>query len=241
MIVMPANASGMLVGYIARQYENAPARLGHLHSPGRTPPGPWPWMPYVLDNGAFPAFANKRPWDVSAWRELVAWAANTGQSPLWALVPDVVADAKATIQQWAVYSAELGERGWPLAFAAQDGMEPRDVPGGASVVFLGGSTEWKWAHLTEWACAFPGRLHVGRVNGLRQLRLCADVGVQSCDGTGFSRTARQMGQLRTFLAEMNGEQKRDDQLLLFDDLPGETDHGWKYSTTDETALSGVEK
>lgn len=80
--------------------------------------------------------------------------------------------------------------------------------------------------------AFVGRLHVGRVNGLRQLRLCADIGAASCDGTGFGRAVRQWNELETFLAEMNGERQRDAQTCAsFDPSDAETDPGLRSCAT----------
>lgn len=240
MIVMPANATGIRVGYVARKYEHASARLGHLFSPGAQT-GPHAFMPYALDNGAFGCWKNRTPFDVAAWAELLEWAAGSGQRPIWCLVPDVVGDRDATLSTWDRFAPIATGYGWPLAFAAQDGMRPSDVPAAAMTIFMGGSTEWKWSSIREWSRAFPGRLHVGRVNGLRQLRICADEGVESCDGTGFSRTARQWGELEIFLAEMNGERSRDPQLSLFDDSDERTDHGSRCSIHRALAATGGEK
>ena len=240
MIVMPANATGIRCGYVAAKYEHAPARLGHLFSPGAQT-GPHYFMPYALDNGAFSCWQKKKPFNVEEWRDLLQWAAKSGQRPLWCLVPDVVCDRDATLTAWDRFAPEADSYGWPLAFAAQDGMRPDDVPMGASTVFMGGSYDWKWSSIREWSRAFPGRLHVGRVNGLRQLRICADEGVASCDGTGFSRTARQWQELGIFLAEMNGERSRDEQLLLCDDLDERMDHGSKYSALPALSATGGAK
>ncbi len=203
MIVMPANATGIRVGYVARRYEAAPSRLGHLFSPGAQT-GPHAFMPYALDNGAYGCWTAKSPFDVPAWQKLLDWSANSGQRPLWALVPDSVGNRAETLRMWAEYEPVARSYAWPLAFAAQDGMTFDDVPSGADVVFLGGSTGWKWDSLFAWCARFP-RVHVGRVNGLRQLRLCARAGANSCDGTGFGRTTRQWLELERFLAEQAGE------------------------------------
>ena len=238
MIVMPANNSGIRVGYVASRYEHAPARLGHLYSPGGQT-GPHAFMPYALDNGAFGCWTRKEPFAEYPWRDLLDWAANSGQRPLWALVPDSVGDRDATLRMWDTFAPVVTGYGWPLACAAQDGMEPSDVPAEASTVFMGGSTEWKWSSLSAWAAAFPGRLHVGRVNGLRQLRLCADVGAASCDGTGFGRAIRQWNELETFLAEMNGERSRDAQTCAsFDPSDAETGRGSKSCATAAPAATG---
>jgi hypothetical protein len=227
MIVMPANATGAKVGYVARQYEQSPARLGHLNSPGSRK-GPYPFLPYALDNGAFPAWSNGIAWQPDPWLELLDWSASSGQKPLWCLVPDVVGDRERTLEGWRQWSPRAAAYGWPLAFAAQDGMTPADVPSEASVVFLGGTTEWKWSHLTEWCMAFP-RVHVGRVNGIRGLRLCAAAGAESCDGTYYSRKSHQWNQLLHFLAEQAGERPIDAQASLsFAPSDVETESGSRW-------------
>ncbi len=234
---MPANATGVAIGYLAGKY---PGQVGHLFSPGAQR-GPWPFIPYALDNGAWSAFQRGIRFPLERWRELVTWARNSGQAPRWVLVPDVVGSRKGTLDLWKATHAEAATIGAPLAFAAQDGMTPADVPGGASVVFLGGSTDWKWSSLTEWCRAFP-RVHVGRVNGLRQLRLCARAGAESCDGTGFSRAIRQWNELHRFLAEQAGEVSADDQTCAsFDATDEPTAPSSRSASTGEPAPTGAER
>jgi hypothetical protein len=89
MTIMIANRTGVEVGYLAATY---PGLLGHLYSPGAAKQGPYEFLPYALDKGAFSAWEKRRPWNASEWRLLLYWAALSGQRPLWALVPDMVAD-----------------------------------------------------------------------------------------------------------------------------------------------------
>ena len=81
--------------------------------------------------------------------------------------------------------------------AVQDGMEPGDVPAEAGVVFVGGSTEWKWRTVRDWCDAFD-RVHVGRVNTNGKLWECHEAGAESCDGTGWFRGDQR--QLRGLIA-----------------------------------------
>jgi hypothetical protein len=100
-----------------------------------------------------------------------------------------------------MHHSEAGQYGWPLAFAVQDGMTPSDVPGNAEVVFVGGTTKWKWDTAEMWAKSFP-RVHVGRVNEVRRLWQCADLGIEPVDGTGWFRDSedgRRIPQLVGFL------------------------------------------
>jgi hypothetical protein len=154
-------------------------------------------VPYALDNGAFKGFVEGK------WKALLRWACLSGQPPLWAAVPDVVSDSKATSARWDEFSPEAARYGWPLAFVVQDGHEPDDVPADAGVIFVGGSTEWKWLSLPMWCEAFD-RVHVGRVNSPEKLYQCHRLGVESVDGTGWNRgDPRQLNGLLRFLEETN--------------------------------------
>jgi hypothetical protein len=195
---MPANNGKWQVHYWQGLYGN----LGHLYSPGNAK-GPYAHLPYALDNGAFPAFVNKVPWSERSWLSLLQWAANQEQKPLWALVPDVVANREETIKRWAQYEPVVRSLlpGIPLGFAVQDGMTHSDVPSAAEIVFVGGGTQWKWATVRYWCNLFP-RVHVGRVNGIRGLEICASAGAESCDGTGWFRgDMNQLRGLELFLAK----------------------------------------
>ena len=190
-MVMPTNGSYPWLHYWAGR---ASGCVGHLYSP-KGQRGPYQWLPYALDNGAFAGF------DEGEWKALLRWACLSGAAPLWVAVPDVVGDAKATSAQWDTYSPEASRFGWPLAFVVQDGHEPADVPGGADVIFVGGSTEWKWASLDTW-CAAYDRVHVGRVNSPERLYQCHRLGVESVDGTGWGRgDSRQLAGLLRYLEE----------------------------------------
>jgi hypothetical protein len=168
-------------------------------------------MPYALDNDAFSAWKSGQAWDESAWKKLLAKAAAQPQGPMWALVPDVVANREATLANWNKYRGVVADYGWPLAFAVQDGMESGDVPREASVVFVGGSTRWKWRTARQWCANFP-RVHIGRVR-VRKLQLAEEMGAESIDGTGFMRETfygKPARQLKAFI-----EGYRDRTLNLF--------------------------
>ncbi len=205
-----SNATGFRVGQLVERY---PGLLGHLFSPGQQR-GPWPEMPYALDNGAWGAFKNGEEWDPVGHLELLMWAKNSGQAPSWALVPDVVGDREGTIAKWHHKHAAVASFGWPLAFAVQDGMTPADVPREAAVVFVGGGTEWKWATVSMWCREFP-RVHVGRVNTYRWLRVCEAAGAESIDGTGWFRAnENQREGLEQWLQEVTGRAHRANQESL---------------------------
>lgn len=194
---MPSNNSGWIVKELARAY---PGRIGHLYSPNGQR-GPYPEIPYALDNGAF---AKGASWTPEPWLSLLDWAYKSKQNPQWVLVPDVVGNKEGTLRRWEEFCPVAARYGWPLAFAVQDGMVPSDVPSRADVVFVGGSTEFKLVTMANWCAHFP-HVHVGRVNTYNRLVLCWRAGVYSVDGTGWFRgNKRQLAGLFTFLRETSG-------------------------------------
>lgn len=152
------------VGLFATPRSN-PARVG------------WIW---AADNGCF-----SDSWDLETW---CAWLDRQPRAGcLFGAVPDVVADARRTLERFTLYADELARRRYPLALVAQDGLENLVVPWGEiDALFVGGSMEWKWSNAAE-ALAREARargkwVHVGRINSAR--RYGAWLGVaHSCDGT----------------------------------------------------------
>ena len=155
------------------------------------------------------AWDNGTEWDEDAYFRFLEWAARQEYQPLWAAIPDVVTDPDATFRNWEKYSPRVEQYGWHLAFVAQDGMTPDDVPDAASIVFIGGSYKWKWRNAAKFSeCC--DRVHIGRVNTLGKLRRCEDMGVESVDGTGwFRRPEAEFELLEDFF-----KGKQDNQLNL---------------------------
>jgi hypothetical protein len=198
MLVMVANNLGKEAKRLLAQFPN---RIGHIYAPGgfKTP-----WPEYALDNGAYADFTKGKPFRADAFRKLCASAAAADHPPRWVAVPDVVTDREATLERYREWFAELQAFGWPLAFVAQDGMTAADVPGSASVVFVGGSTEWKQDTAVYWCQHFP-RVHIGRVNGEKDLWRYHRAGAESCDGTGWFRGRRkQLDGLWYYLTDTEG-------------------------------------
>jgi len=197
MIVMPANNGRWMVHYWQGKYGG----LGHLYSPGRSF-APMSHLPYALDNGAFPAWKNGAEWDEAAFVSHLSLAVTLQQPPSWVVAPDVVADAEATMSQWPSWREEIEARGMTAALAVQDGMVPEAVRElDPEVIFVGGTTKWKWLWLERWCREFP-RVHVGRVNTYKWLLRCHHAGAESCDGTGWFRGCqKQLAGLEQFLRE----------------------------------------
>lgn len=198
MIVMPANNSSGIVHFLAGKY---PGKLGWIMSPGGFKE-PRSWLPYVVDNGAFTAWEANREWKEEPFFDLLDRCQLSRFKPDWVTVPDAVGDREQTLWLWRQYERRVRQYGWRLAFVVQDGMTPNDVPESADVVFVGGSTKWKWRNVALFCATFP-RVHVGRVNWVDKLEYCERVGAESCDGTGFFRggpDSIQAQQLADFVA-----------------------------------------
>jgi hypothetical protein len=106
----------------------------------------------------------------------------------FAVAPDVVGDAAATLTRSAPFLPAIRGKGLPAAFVAQDGLEDLPVPwDDFDALFIGGTTTWKLgpharALVTE-AKARGKWVHMGRVNSERRYTYAAWIGCDSADGT----------------------------------------------------------
>jgi len=146
---------------------------------------------YGLDNGAWTAFQQGGEFDVPAFEKAVALL---GRGADWIVVPDRVADARASLAMAEEWLPRLSGTA-PLLLAVQDGMTESDVGpwlGPSCGLFLGGSTEWKLETMRRWGKIARARgcyYHVARVNSLRRLARAHESGADSIDGTSASRFA----------------------------------------------------
>ena len=108
-------------------------------------------------------------------------------SCLFAVAPDVLADHEATVELSCPLLPRIRSIGCPAAFVAQDGWEPSTTPwDDFDVLFIGGTTKFKLGRGGEaisYALQRGKRVHMGRVNSYRRLRLAAVLGCTSADGT----------------------------------------------------------
>ena len=150
------------------------------------------------DNGAWADFQAKRPFDEAEFEEFLEWLADQPVVPDWIVLPDIVAGGKASLALSLRYLNRCRAVAPLVLIAVQDGMRTADLEPhvGPSVgIFLGGSTEWKLAHMAEWGqfCAARGLYyHVARVNTARRFALAAAAGANSVDGSSASRYAATM-------------------------------------------------
>lgn len=199
---MPSNNAGLVVGYLAGTY---PGRIAWLLSPDSWKE-PHDFLRYHFDNGAFGRYLRKLPWEDGPFYAHCDKIKGRTHKPGWIAVPDSVGNREETLRMWFAHSPRVERYGCPLAFVVQDGMTPDDIPPNASVVFVGGTDDWKMRNLTMWTGSFP-RVHVGRINGEKGLWECHEAGAESCDGTGWfrGRRAQLAGLLRYLDHSTNGK------------------------------------
>ena len=106
----------------------------------------------------------------------------------FAVAPDVVGDAAATLERSTPWLPRIRALGYPAAYVAQNGSDDHPPPwDDLDVIFLGGSTEWKLGPvaraLVAQARILGKRVHMGRVNSERRYRYAAAIGCDSADGT----------------------------------------------------------
>lgn len=148
---------------------------------------------YALDNGAWSAYTQGRPFDEPAF--LVALRA-MGPGADWTVLPDQVAGGHASLDLSLRWMRRVLDETPMALLAVQNGMEPSDVRafiGPRVGIFVGGDTAWKLDTLPTW-CDLGRQLgawvHVGRVNTARRIGACVRAGATSFDGTSPSRYAK---------------------------------------------------
>lgn len=145
------------------------------------------WSYHGLDNGCY---SKVIPFNALKWytwvRSHVKYAA-MGGTCLFSVAPDVVGDAYKTFNRSLVWLPVLRKLGYKAAFATQDGLTQALLPWDwFDVLFVGGTNAWKLSD-ASWAIVREAKrrgkyVHVGRVNTLARLRMCADNAVDSVDG-----------------------------------------------------------
>lgn len=144
---------------------------------------------YGLDNGAWTAYQQHTQWDADRFHRA---ALRFGTTADWIVAPDIVAGGIASLRLSLSWLSRL-DFCQCMLIAVQDGIEPADVRpylGCGVGLFVGGTTRWKESSLSRWgnlAATTGCYLHVGRVNTMRRISICAQVQAHSFDGSSASR------------------------------------------------------
>lgn len=140
-------------------------------------------MGYAIDNGAF----GKDGFQGEPFLRLVE---RFGSAADFVVLPDIVAGGLRSLELSLSWLPRL-RHVQTLLLPLQDGMTAHDIgmvlrQNPKVGLFLGGSTDFKLREMYAWgmvAHAWKRHFHVGRVNTARRIRLCAEAGADSFDGT----------------------------------------------------------
>lgn len=165
-------------------------------------------LPYALDNGAWTAFQQGKPFDEKKFGHALA---KMGRDADFVVIPDIVAGGLPSLEmslRWMRRVLDASERG---LVAVQDGIEPADIIdliGQRVGIFVGGSTPWKLRTMPMWGVLAAQKgawLHVGRVNSGKRIQLCADAGATSFDGTSVPRFPKNLRPLERALRRADAQ------------------------------------
>lgn len=141
--------------------------------------------PWAADNGCF---STGDKFNLLGFYAFLSRHSASRPTCLFAVAPDVVADAAATYERSMPVLPVIRDMGYKAAYVAQDGLESLPVPWDEfDCLFVGGSTDWKLSEHAEALCheakARGKWVHVGRVNTLTRLWQSRRMGADSVDGT----------------------------------------------------------
>jgi hypothetical protein len=182
---------------------------------------------FIIDNGCGPGRGGKPGTAYPGDEHYLGFLQDLGQGAgfdrcdpdsswcLFAVAPDVVGDAAATLRRSERMLDWIRYAGFPVALAAQNGLERLEVPWDAfDALFIGGDTAWKLGAAARSLAAEAKRrgkwVHMGRVNSQRRMEYAAAIGCDSADGTYIA-----FGPERNLPAVLGWERKVNAQGSLF--------------------------
>ena len=182
----PAGRAGS-EGEAKRFAAYAAGELGFIDTPrqGNVRPAGVPWC---MDNGCF----NEAAWDEGEFAAALERNADDLADCWFAVAPDVVGDAEATLVRAEPWIDKMAALGYPVAFVAQNGWA---APGYADRVpwdridwiFIGGDDLFKLGpegrQAIRDAQAHGKKVHLGRANSEIRHRYSSGLGLDSLDGT----------------------------------------------------------
>ena len=168
---------------------------------------------WAQDNEEFVRWKAGRPIDDDAfWRHIlrVYEDVQTGRVPApdFVVLPDIVAGGAASLARSLSWLPWLTPTGWPLLFVVQDGMtleQVEELLPAVSGLFVGGSSEWKWATGAAWvdlAHRYAKPCHIGRVGTRKRAIWAREIDADSWDSC---IPLWSEGNLRRFVSGMSVE------------------------------------
>jgi len=149
-------------------------------------------VPWAADNDAYGYWKRGELYNPKPLlKALESWRAYNQQC-VFVVAPDVLTNAKATLQNFWYWRDIIRAYGYPVAFAVQDGIEKYPPPWGYfEVLFIGATNRVKYSdHVRNLVQEAKGRglwVHNGRVNTPFYISRSYEMGCDSFDGTLFSR------------------------------------------------------
>ena len=181
----------------SRQAEARKRGMGMMIStcPGWKPDKTLRGMPLALDNGAFSLSRRGLPFLEQPFADRIHQCYEAGLSLDWIVTPDLVGRGIRSLKFSYHWATQTWLASAPrLALAVQDGMTTDMVFHGMadpfSVIFVGGSVEWKWATARAWIdeAHRHGKLcHIGQAGRQNAIAKCRLWGADSCDSTSFAQ------------------------------------------------------
>lgn len=184
---------------LSKQYPDFVA--GQLIVPSRTRRN-WGGV-FALDNSAYVRF------DADRFRRLQERSSSDSERCLFATCPDVPGSMRRTLEIWR-HRDRFAAGGFRLCIVLQNGAEDLDIPWAETpAVFIGGIDPWKESQacrdLIRTAQIFGLHVHCGRVNQIKRFEYMANLGVDTCDGSGVARFG--FHQLLDIARRTNGKQQ----------------------------------
>lgn len=137
---------------------------------------------WAADNGCF-NHPDRSVAEMLAWLKL-----HPRRDAAFFPAPDVVGDAKRTLERSLPVLPLIRAAGFKAAFVIQNGIEGTPVPwDDFDAMFIGGDTKFKLGPIAQ-ALTYEAKsrgkwVHMGRVNSYKRLKLANDWGCDSADGT----------------------------------------------------------
>jgi hypothetical protein len=171
--------------------------VGLMMCDGWRDPSDYPF--FAVDNGAYSAWSQGKRWDPSTFLRILHRCEEERRIPEFAVLPDIVGGGAESLNlslSWReTLDATFPRMGFKWALAVQDGMDAdmvRRIAGAwgqldrVSVIFVGGTMEWKLATMREWADFAHGHgmtCHVGRMGTVERMLMADAAGADSIDST----------------------------------------------------------
>lgn len=162
---------------------------GLLISPTRPAVGLWSLAPvFAADNDCF----SQKGFSPVKFIRLLKTISGVPNC-LFVNAPDVVCDARATLERFEEWQPIISDHGLPVGFVLQNGITAEMIPWERiDALFIGGDTRFKFTPLVQQLVKMGKErgkwIHNGRVNSGRRIIYSASIGCDSFDGTGFLKT-----------------------------------------------------